>query len=289
MTTAKAVTGGMSADEARAFLLQAGVTGLQHAAGYVAREEVFLEHDEPIGGAILYDYSGHKAQTIHALSRFVRGYGWIAGGSVLHFVHGEKVGYGDIDVFCVSQAAYETLCDCFQDYITETSKRSCVAESAMFGLGEKDRYRLDRSLNLVTPTEGEDWTHPAAILRGFDLSCGAVAIIEPGLAYTLHREDVLEKRINYIGNARNPVKFWRRVMKYYSRGCILGGDFFTDLINDSNTRELVYMAQDMYNMGTRKRDIDSELLWACWAVNDYESDGTEHETDSVYEYDEGWY
>jgi hypothetical protein len=36
MTTAKAITGGMSADETRAFLRQRGVQGLQHAVGYVA-------------------------------------------------------------------------------------------------------------------------------------------------------------------------------------------------------------------------------------------------------------
>lgn len=271
-----------------ATMRQAAQSGLQRLAGRAVEKGEFA--DDLTGHGILYEYDGQSGKVFHALSKFIKGYGWIAGGSALHFVHKQKIGYGDIDVFCVSEYAYETLQDCFRDYITQTNKRSCVAENAMFGLGEKNRYRLDRSLNLVSPISGQDWTHPANVLKEFDISCAAVAIVEPGLAYTLHRDDVMERRINYIGNCRNPVTFWRRVMKYYQRGFFLGGGFFCDLINDPRTRELVYMARDMYDMNTSKNKIDSELLWACWAINDYESDGTE-ETDSIdqHEYDEGWY
>jgi hypothetical protein len=270
----------------RAVLLAACAEGLQLQAGYQAQTGVFA--DEPQGAAIEYTYSGYSAELLHALSKFTKGYAWIAGGSVLHFIHNEKVGYGDIDVFCVSEAAYTTLKDCFSSYLVSESKRSCVAETAMFGLAENSRYRLERNLNLVSPVDGQDWSHPASVLREFDLSVAAVAIIEPGLAYTLHKDDVLKKEMNYLGNCRNPVKFWRRVMKYYNRGCSLSIDFFTQLIQDEHTRELVYMAQDMYDMQSRKENIAQEFLWACWAINDYE--GYEDTSDSVEnDYSDGWY
>ena len=271
----------------RGVLLAALAEGIGKQAGYAPVRGVFV--DEPQASAIEYAYSGYQTELIHALSKYTKGYGWIAGGSVLHFIHNEKIGYGDIDVFCVSQEAYATLRHCFRDYIEAESNRSCVAESAMFGIGQDKRWRLERNLNLVSPVDGQDWSHPANVLQEFDLSIAAVAIIEPGLAYTLHKDDVLKKEMSYLGNCRNPVRFWRRVMKYHNRGCSFSIDFFTQLIQDEHTRELVYMAQDMYENIGRNQDITKEFLWACWAINDYE--GYEDTSDSVGgDYvDEGWY
>jgi hypothetical protein len=277
----------MGTDNPRDLLLAAGVQAFRVQAGYQAQTGVFV--DDPQGAAIEYAYSGYSAELLHALSKFTKDYAWIAGGSVLHFIHNEKVGYGDIDVFCVSESAYATLKDCFSSYLVSESKRSCVVKDGMFELAENSRYRLERNLNLVSPVDGQDWSHPATVLQEFDLSVAAVAIIEPGLAYTLHKDDVLKKEMNYIGNCRNPVKFWRRVMKYYNRGCSFGFDFFTQLIQDEHTRELVYMAQDMYDMNSHKQNINPEFLSACWAINDYEGyEDTSDSTDNEPDYD-GWY
>lgn len=265
---------------------------LQRQAGYVPSRGVFV--DEPDANFILYEYTGYSAEVFHALSKFVKGYGWIAGGSAFHFVHAEKIGYGDVDVFCVSQAAYETLHECFQSYITTSNERSCVAESAMFGLSKGERYAMSVNINLLCPLPDEDWSHPANVLLDFDgITTPAVAIIEPGLAYTPFRDDVLNRHINYIGKCRNPVRLWRRVMKYYRRGCLFGEMFWKDLLADSRTRQLVYMAQDMYEMagtpGTAQH-MNGDFLHACWAIADYEGYEVEEE-DSLEldrEYD-GWY
>lgn len=277
----------LGTDDYHAFMRSVTIHGLQARGGYVAPVGTFA--DEIQGAAIQYEYVGHSAKDFHALVKFVAADGWIAGGSVLHFVHQEKVGYGDIDVFCVSQDAYNELRQCFIGYIDDlSSKRSCVAKTPLI-LVDDEQYQLTRNVNLVSPVDGQGWSHPANVLTEFDLSVAAVAIIEPGLAYTLHKDDVLEKRMSYIGNCRNPVKFWRRVMKYYNRGCTFAFDFFEKLIQDERTRELVYMAQDLYDMNSRKDNIAKDLLAACWAVNDYEG-VYESNSDSVDDdYSEGWY
>lgn len=276
-------------------LMREAVTAsLQRQAGYTPNRGVFV--DEPEAGFILYEPMSHANNTeiIHALSRFVKNYGWIAGGAAFHVVHLEKVGYGDIDVFCVSEAAYETMRECFQDYITTTNERSCIAENAMFGLSKTQRYRVDVNINFLCPLAHEDWSHPANILLDFDgITTPAVAIIEPCLAYTPFREDVLNKRMNYIGKCRNPVKLWRRVLKYYQRGCLFGDTFWKDLLEDSRTRQLVYMARDMYDFsGTSGQvHLTGDLIHACWAIVDYEGYEVEEAEDSLEidrEYD-GWY
>jgi len=273
-----------------ATLRQAVSIGLQEAAGYVVKQGVFV--DEPQGGAIQYVYEGYNAERFHALSKYVQGYGWIAGGSALHFAQNEKIGYGDIDVFCVSQAAYLTLKDCFKSYIASESIRSCVADCPMFGIGKDKRWRLDTNLNLVAPLENQDWSHPASVLREFDLSVAAIAIIEPGLAYTPYADDIAKKEMNFIGNIRNAVHFWRRVVKYYQRGFKLSLQFFNDLILDDKGRDLVYLMRDMHdmNISQRHKDFDGEFLWACWAVNDYEQgDDIADSPDNNDDYSDGWY
>lgn len=280
----QAITGSA---EPRALLQQAGIAGLRAQAGYVADSGVFA--DEPQADFIVYEYTGYSAETFHTLSRFVKGHGWIAGGSVLHFVHAEKIGYNDVDVFCVSQDAYQFLRARLHGNIMADNQRSCTIENAYFSELINQGCTFPRCINLVAPLDNQDWSHPANVLQEFDLSVAAVAVIEPGLAYTLHKADVLKKEISYIGNCRNPVRFWRRVMKYYNRGCLLSMDFFADLMKDERTRELVYMAQDIYDMNSRKEKIDSEFLWACWAINDYEGNSETGDSTDNDDYEQGWY
>lgn len=296
MNTKAAVLGTEAVDmmgSERDLLLTALTSGLKERAGYMPTRGVF--DDEPEATAIQYSYAGYEADRFHMLSKFVQGYGWIAGSSALHFAQNEKIGYSDIDVFCVSQNAYNWLKDYFTGDIISESKRSCVVETPRFYLAQPKRWQLAVNLNLVSPLENQNWSHPFDVLKEFDLSVAAIAIIEPGLAYTPYAEDITKKEMNFIGNIRNAVLFWRRVIKYYRRGFKLAHGFFDKLIQDDKGRDLVYLMADMYdlNISQRHKDFDGELLWAQWAVNDYEqgdyvSDSTDND-DGYDEHDNGWY
>lgn len=224
---------------------QAAIDALMRQAGYMPKRGVFV--DEPKANFILYDTGGIHAEEFHAFAKYVREYGWIAGGSAFHFVHGD-IGYGDIDVFCVSVAAYEHLCRVFSGGVYSSGKRSCV-------IGGVHHYHINRTINLICPPAGVDWTHPVDVLNSFHITPPAVAIIAPGLAYTPFGGDVIGKRINYIGNAKDPLRLWRLVLKYVGRGCKTDANFWDDLIHDDKMRPLVYMAKDLYALGNRAQEL----------------------------------
>lgn len=208
----------------REMLLSAVTQGLRQQAGYVPERGVFVDDGTAHKHGELIPLASATSDTrfLDGLAAFCAGWGWIAGSAALWRYLCDIGEFGwypeDIDVFCYTESSYQQLRDTLQKAYIQVENERSVKVSGFGYIVDGRRWWVDTPINFVKPLPSDNWRYPQNVLAGFDLTCCAVAITQPGAVFALHPKDVREKLINYTGQTISPAATVRRVFKYMNRG-----------------------------------------------------------------------
>lgn len=281
---ARAVLGMKQADDIRALLMQTGFEAFRRMAGYIPS----LSEAETTTPGKGYLLDAIEQNPVDDVAAWVGDRGWVAGGAALWrlLYPAATWSYGDIDVFCTSESAFDSLkFGCYS--IEQEHGRSIVAAVKIRVNDEADFYT--RKVNIVYPSPEQDWTDPTKLIAEFDLSPCAVVMIAPRLVYAAYPEDIEAQRLRYLGDGRGHLRLFQRFIKYHRRGFKADSDFFNDVYQDEAMRPLVHFMEDLYDIlisGDRRQDLQQIALEACWAI----PDGDEcDDSGEEYEAYEDWY
>lgn len=275
----------------RGILIAAATHSFHQQAGYLPKQGVFVD-PEPIserGQLIPYPTSQHD--TIGLLAEHFHGYGWIAGSAALFTYDANAADrwvYNDIDIFCVSKSAYQELVDWQKGRRVEKSdeRQSVVNGYGIIPKGKYQRIWIDTDINFVCPSDKDDWSHPANVLAGFDLTITQVAIIQSGAAYVMKPEDIENQVVDYTGESIAPVATMRRIFKYLHRGYKADGALWYHLANDNRMMAVLALFEQLAQFDNdTQQEVLKGIFWAVPSDSDIEySYGSDDE-----EYDNGWY
>jgi hypothetical protein len=244
----------------REMLLAALTSGLKERAGYIPMQGVFTDDGTPHkrGELISVGVPNDRFILLDELSKFCAGWGWIAGSAALwRYQYNEtnvNWSYNDIDIFCHSESAYDAMRKKISDGDVSTeNERSVKARGFRF---TTDKPRWADSVNLIKPLPSDNWLYPANVLAGFDLTCCAVALIQPGVVFALHPDDVRKKLIGYVGETISPVATVRRVFKYMKRGYKPNISLWIDMANDERILPVLSIFDELRQAASGKEIID---------------------------------
>lgn len=250
----------------RQILLDAAMESFRKQAGYVPGVD-----DSPLPEPIenrgeLIPYPTSQYDTIGLLAEHFHGYGWIAGSAAL-FTYDAKAAdrwfYNDIDVFCVSKEAYQELVDLQKGRRVEKSDERQTVVDGYGIIPNGRRIWIDSNINFVCPTEKDDWSHPANVMAGFDLTICQVAIIQSGAAYVMNPFDIESQVVNYTGESIAPVATMRRIFKYLHRGYQEHNMLWYRLANDNRMLPVLGLFESLAQFEKdRQMEITKRIFWA---------------------------
>lgn len=223
----------------REMLLAALTSGLEERAGYIPMQGMFTDDGTPHkrGELISVGVPNDRFILLDELSKFCAGRGWIAGSAALwRYQYNEtnlNWSYDDIDIFCHSESVYDAMRKKISDDDVSTeNERSVKVRGFRFTATKNNKPRWVDNVNLIKPLPSDNWIYPQNVLAGFDLTCCAVALIQPGVVFALHPDDLRKKLIGYAGDTISPVATVRRVFKYMKRGYKPNISLWIDMAND---------------------------------------------------------
>lgn len=222
----------------RDMLLAAVTSGLKQQAGYVPELGVFVDDGTPHkrGELISVGVPNDRFIMLDEVSLSCAGWGWIAGSAALwRYQYNEanlNWSYDDIDIFCHSESIYDAMRKKISnDDVQTENERSVKVRGFRFSIpGKKPRW-VD-NVNFIKPLPSDNWVYPQNVLAGFDLTCCAVALIQPGVVFAVYPDDVRKKLIGYAGDTISPVASVRRVFKYMQRGYKPSITLWIDMAHD---------------------------------------------------------
>lgn len=253
----------------REMLLAAVTNGLRRQAGYVPGVDAspLPEPIENRGQLIKYPVKPFVTDHIGLLAEHFHGYGWIAGSAALYAFDArthDRWQCNDIDVFCVSKEAYQELVDLQKGRRVEKSDERQTVVNGYGIIPNGKRIWIDSDINFVCPTAKDDWSHPANVLAGFDLTITQVAIIQSGAAYVMKPDDIENQVVDYTGESIAPVATLRRVFKYLRRGYKADDALWYHLASDDRMLPIMSLFESMAQF---EHDTQQEILQGIfWAV-----------------------
>lgn len=258
----------------RDILIAALTESMRVQAGYVPKQGVFVDAEaiSPQGQLIPFPIKPFYNDHVGLLAEHFHGYGWIAGSAALYAydtpAHDRWL-YNDIDVFCFSKSAYETLIKTSR--IPEKSNDRQTVFSGYGFIVNGQRIWLDTDVNFVCPSENDDWSHPANVLNGFDLTITQVAIIQSGAAYVMKPEDIENQVVDYTGESIAPVATMRRIFKYLQRGYRADGALWYHLAYDNRMLPVLSLFESLAQFDAEtQKEVLQGIFYAVPSDNDVE-------------------